>query len=607
MIRPLLVLAAIAALAAPPIGAAADVHVSASVFPQGRIVETTQIRLVIRVDGSSIPEVVSPRLPAMKNLQVTGGPSSARNSSYTFDNGRIVSSSSLTLTYMLSPTSKGPAEIPPFDVTVGGTAYRTQALRFAVEAGRTGPAPPSSSPGGAIDEGEDEDTGDPTVDVFLQAKLGATSVYSGQPVRLDVTLFAAAPVNGFSWTDVPSLPGLWVEDLPVDPSRDRSIVTMNGRQYNAYPVARKLVVPTGSGALTIQPFSAQVQVRRANRDPFGAFFSLGGFATIVRRTAALKLDVKPLPEAGRPTDFSGAVGSFRMKVVADRTAVDLGEAVAVKVTIEGNGSLQSAAAPKLAAPPDVKVYEPKTLEDAMTGADHLGARKTWEWVVVPLAPGAVKIPAPSFAYFDPTSGSYKELRGEIPEIAVQRGNGVVDAVLSRGEVQANTRDIAFLKMRRGPLAEARPPLHRRAWFVVLVLLPFILTPAGIAYGRRRERFLTDHGFARARRAARTAAKRLDRAALRAGDKPAAFYEEVAGALVDYVADRANRPASGLTYDQLDEILAVKGVPPDPRRRYRTCLETCDFARFVPDSGRPQAVADLVAEARAILRALEDVA
>jgi hypothetical protein len=593
-------------LAASPVGAA-DVHVSASVFPQGRIAETTQVRLVIRVDGASIPDVASPRLPAMKNLQVTGGPATARNSSYTFDNGRIVSSSSLTLTYVLAPLGKGPAEIPPFDVTVGGTAYRTQALRFAVEAGRSGPAPPSSAPGGGMDDGQDDDTGDASVDVFLQAKLGANTVYSGQPVRLDVTLYAAAPVNGFTWTDVPSLPGLWAEELPVDPARDRRVVTMNGRQYNAYPVSRKLVVPTGSGPLTIPPFSAQVQVRRSSRDPFSAFFSLGGLVNIARRTAGLKLDVRPLPEAGRPADFSGAVGSFRMKVAADRTALDLGDAVAVKVTIEGEGSLQSAAAPKFVVPPDVKVYEPKTLEDAMTGADHLGARKSWEWVVVPLVPGKVTVPAPTFAYFDPMSGSYKELHAEIPDLAVQRGSGVVDSVASRGEVQANTKDIAFLKMRRGPLQEARPPLHRRGWFLALVVLPLILTPAGIALGRRRERFLTDHGFARARRAARTAAKRLDRAAQRAGDRPAAFYEEVAGALVDYVADRANRKASGLTYDQLDDILVAKAVPPEPRRRFRTCLETCDFARFVPDSGRPQAVADLVAEARAILRDLEEVA
>jgi len=138
--------------------------------------------------------------------------------------------------------------------------------------------------------------------VFLQAKLGAPSVFSGQPVRLDVTLYAAAPVNGFTWTDVPSLPGLWAEDLPVDPGADRRVVTMNGRQYNAYPVARKLVVPTRAGSLVIQPFSAQIQMRRATHDPFASFFSLGGLVNIVRRTGPVKLDVKPLPEAGRPAE-----------------------------------------------------------------------------------------------------------------------------------------------------------------------------------------------------------------------------------------------------------------------------------------------------------------
>jgi hypothetical protein len=243
----------------------------------------------------------------------------------------------------------------------------------------------------------------------------------------------------------------------------------------------------------------------------------------------------------------------------------------------------------------------------MTGADHLGARRSWEWVVVPLAPGTLKIPPPTFDYFDPASESYRQLKGDLPDLTVRRGSGSGESIVARGEVQANTKDIAFLKLRRGPLAEARPPLHRRGWFVALLLFPLVLTPAGIAYGRRRERFLRDHGFARGRRAARRAAKRLDRAANRAGDSKASFHEEVAGALVDYVADRANRSASGLTYDQLDDILAAKGVPPEPRRRYRSCLETCDFARFVPDSGKPQVVADLVAEARAILRSLEDVA
>jgi hypothetical protein len=237
----------------------------------------------------------------------------------------------------------------------------------------------------------------------------------------------------------------------------------------------------------------------------------------------------------------------------------------------------------------------------------MGAKKSWEWAVVPLAPGTIKVPSPVFSFFDPASGGYRQLTGELPVLTVNRSASGQEAIAARGTVQANTKDIAFLKMLRGPLELEKPPLHKRGWFVALLVLPLVAMPLGIALGRRRERYLTDHGFARARRAARTAAKRLDRAAHRAQASPAAFHEEVAGALVAYVADRANRSASGLTYDQLDDILAAKGVREEPRRRFRACLETCDFARFVPDSGRPQAVSDLVSEARSILRTLEEVA
>lgn len=593
-----------AALAAACGGARAadEVRVRASVLPQGRIDDTTQVRLVITVEGGSIPDVSSPRLPEMKNLKVVNGPSSARSQSYVLDNGRMRSAASLTLTYALAPNGPGPAEIPPFDVSVGGTTFRTQALRFQVQAGRSGPAPPSSSRGAPDREADDES--DASVDVFLQARLSETSLWAGQAAVLEITLYAAAPVGSFAWTDIPSIPGVWAEDLSIDPDRERSVVQLNGREYVAYAMARKLVVPTAAGSLTVPSFSAQLQVRRPTRDPFGAFFSLGRVVTLIRKTAPLKLEVRALPEAGRPVSFGGAVGSYRMKVTADRPAVDVGDAVAVRATVEGTGSLQSAGAPTLSAPPDVKIYEPKIVDESAGGATPLSARRTWEWVVVPLAPGTVRLPSPEFAYFDTASGTYKELRGELPEIAVRRGTGARDAGLARGEVQPNTKDIAFLKQRRDALREEAPPLHRRGWFRALLILPAILVPGGILWGRRRERFLTDHGFARARRAARAAQRRLDRAAARAGES-SAFHEEVAGALVDYVADRANRPAAGLTYDQLQEILAGKGVAPELQRRYRACLEACDFARFVPDSGRPQARIDLAAEARAIVKALEE--
>ena len=55
-------------------------------------------------------------------------------------------------------------------------------------------------------------------------------------------------------------------------------------------------------------------------------------------------------------------------------------------------------------------------------------------------------------------------------------------------------------------------------------------------------------------------------------------------MVEYLADRFGRSASGLTYDLAEELLAGRGVDADLRRDVRTCLETCDFARYVESSG-----------------------
>ena len=592
------------AAVASSVRAADDLRVTSMILPQGRIYDGTQVRLVISIEGPSVPDITSPRLPTMTNLTIGGGPQTSRSSSFSFVNGRISSLNVISLTYYLVPKGPGPAEVPSFFIMVGGTNYPTQVHRFQVETGRSGSSPPS--PGPSQRDDDEEESGNP-VDVFVQARAASPSVWLGQATTFEITLYAATPVSSLSWSELPSLSGLWAEDLPVDPPTTRRTVAMNGRSYNAFLVVRKVIVPTAPGTAVIPPFEARVQVQRQHRDPFGSFFSLGQGVNLTRRSNPVKLEVKPLPETGRPADFNGVVGSYRMNATADRAAVNAGDAVAVRVTVEGTGSLQGSEAPRLAAPPDVKVYDPKVLSESATGPDHLTVKKSWEWVVVPLAPGTLKLASPTFSYFDSASGSYKELRDEIPEIAVHRGLVVPDSGIARGEVQANTRDIAFVKAREGALRHPQRPLHRQGWFLALALAPLALVPAGIYWGRRRERYLMDHGFARARRAARAAMRRLDRAGAKSPATATSFHEDVAGALVDYVADRANRPASGLTYDQLDEILAAKRVDAELRRRYRACLEACDFARFVPDSGRPEARGQLVQEAQSLVRALEEVA
>jgi BatD DUF11 like domain len=577
------------------------VHVTARIVPQGRITDTTQVRLVVEVSGTSSPDVSMPDLPPMTNLRVVSGPYTQRQSSMSFVNGAVTSQSSMTLTYMLLPKHAGPAAVPPFTIQVGSASYRTSALNFSVVAGG-GPPAASQRPGRAA-PGEDEDD-DASADIALETHLSSPTVWQGQPVVVETTLYAAARVTGFDWVDDPAISGAWVDTPPVDTQHEAAQVQRGGRTYIAYPIARKVLVPTRAGTIAIPSAAAQIQVERSPRDRFGLFFGLQPAVTVVRRTTPLTLKVRPLPEAGQPNGFAGAVGSYHLAVTEDRRQAQVGDAIAVRATVEGMGSLQAVPPPALVAPPDVKIYDPKVLTNEPTGATHLSSRKTWEWVVVPLKPGTLALPAVSFSYFDTDSGGYKTLRTELPEIAVVRGAATPDTGLARGEVQPSLRDIAFIKTLRGPLREPADPLGRRPWFIALLALPALLSPFGIWAGRRRARLATDHGFRRGRRAARAAVRRLEKARTRTTDA-IAFHEEVARALVEYVADRTNRPAAGMTYDELEAILVEKGVSPELRRRYRTCLETCDFARFTPDAGRGTAREDLTREAREIVQALEE--
>jgi len=593
---------AVLAAAAVAVRAAGDVRVVATVHPSGGITDSTQVRLVVQVEGGSIPEVSTPRLPAMTNLRVGAGPSTSRNSSYSFVNGRVDSSNTLTMTYVLLPEGPGPAEIPSFDVVVGGDTFRTQPIRFTVQAGRSG-SPGAAAPRGRPSEDDEEDADEgANVDVFLEARVSPREVWVGEPATLEVAIYAAAPVVGFSGLELPPLTGLWSDDVPVDANRDRRSETIGGRAYTVYPVVRKLLIPTRSGKIRVEPFLGQIQVRRSSRDPFRSLFSLGDHINILRKTRAIDIAAKPLPEAGRPPEFEGAVGTYRLKLAAAPGAVAVGDAVAIRATVEGRGSLQGVPPPRLGVAPELKTYEPKVVEDERGSTDRTAARKTWEWIVVPVRPGDFKLPGATFAYFDPAAGRYEVVSHDLPVLTVRRGEGPVEVGAARAEVQAAAKDIAFLKRRDGPLRETREPLVRRPAFLALFAVPWALVPIGIWWGRRRERLLTDTGFARSRRAARAAARRLAKASAKEG--AGAFHEDVARALVEYVADRENRSAAGLTYEEVETLLASKGVEEGLRRRYRSCLERCDFARFVPDAPSAASRADVAAEARGIIAALE---
>ena len=90
--------------------------------------------------------------------------------------------------------------------------------------------------------------------------------------------------------------------------------TFNGEDYRFLVLRKTVLYPQKTGKLNIEPLSLDisVQVPTNRRDIFGRRMMAQAHRTVSAGNKTI--NVKPLPEAGKPADFSGAVGGFSFDV-----------------------------------------------------------------------------------------------------------------------------------------------------------------------------------------------------------------------------------------------------------------------------------------------------
>ena len=576
---------------------AADPVIRTFLSPETGITDTQVLQFTIQIENPDQNPSVG-RLEALRNLGVMGGPSSGRNTQIQQGPSGMVSSTTHTFTWSLRALGPGEAEIPAVEVQVGGATYQTRPLRFQVAAGSSAPPAKGATPG------RDQD---PSDQVFLKAELSSRETFVGEPVLLTLTLLARPQIGDLNWVERPDFSRFWVEQVPTDPDRERYMTDVAGEQYVAFPLERRMLVPTSQGTITIDPYSLQMVVSARSRDLFESFFSRDRGRRILRKTRPLQLTVKPLPAAGRPASYSGAVGEFVMTAELDRTESQVDDAVALRVTVEGQGFLKPVQPPVLDPPPGLRIQEPNSEQSTTTRSGKMISRKTWEWLMVPVTPGEITVPPVRFGWFDPKAGVYREQNETDLVLTVLKGDGESTGTRPGGRLVQQGTDIQYIKLVEGELELGSRRLHQNGWFQFLALAPFLILPAGIAGGRWYARRSGDLRKVRSRKARSLARKRLAVAGKHLdGEDRFEFHEEVARALLDYVGDRFDRSSSGLTYDDVERLLASRSVPADLVRRFRECVESCDFARYVPAASRSERRAETLREARDLLSRMEKV-
>ena len=137
-------------------------------------------------------------------------------------------------------------------------------------------------------------------------------------------------------------------------------------------------------------------------------FSRGGssyFQNFEAPVAPLRIDVRPLPEQGRPADFSGAVGRrFDLRQTLDRDSVHPNDLVTVTYTLLFDGHCPSNACPNVESlSKEFKAYDPKEVE-------RTARRVVWTQTLVPRTAQATNTAHVSFNYYNTRTKRYEVAR-----------------------------------------------------------------------------------------------------------------------------------------------------------------------------------------------------
>jgi len=569
-----------------------SVSVRAYLSPTGEIGVGQQFSLNVEVTGTQDVQR-DPQIPDLSVFAQYLG-SSTQSSVSTVGARTTVS---LTILYRFQSLAEGTFDIPGFDVVAAGQTYTTEPLGVTVSAS---PSAASTDPASGI--GPD--------DLFITAEASATSVFDGEPFVVEYRIWTRIDVTNFGMASVPEPEGFWVEDITPTGQPAVEQLTRNGVQYATAVVRRVALMATGAGERTIEPIGVEAQVRVRNdrdsfRDVFGRNSPFGRSSVpMTVQSNPLVIDVQPLP-GGKPDPFSGVVGSLRVTSAIDRDSIDANDAVTLTVRVSGDGNISAIQAPVLDLPADFEVFPPEISESVAATSDGLAGSKTFEYVLIPRAPGRREIPAVSFAYYDVEARGYRTTAAAALPLTVAGTIVEGPAALTRGGVSELRQDIRFIRLGSLELRPSGRSLFLSAGFWIFALLPLSGIVGAVGLRRHQDLLAGDVAYARGRRAGRIAKKRLAEARrLAEGDDVRAFYAEVARAMRGFVADRLNLAEAGLQMTDLESALSGASVPSATRDDLRALLDHCDRQRFAPpgaDSGEKERFLD---RAGALMTALD---
>lgn len=584
---------------------AANINIRAYVS-KNRVGINENFSYSIEVSGKSA-SLPDPIPPAFDNFYVLSGPSTSTNIQWI--NGHM--SSSKVYSYILQPKKKGTLAIPPAKVKYKGKTYQSNAITITVT---NQPQRSSAITGQRKAPRQTKSKDILGQSIYLKTVVSKRRAYVGEQIVVEYKLYFRVNVHGYDFKKLPSFPGFWTEDfqMPSQPTIENEIV--NGLNYNVATIRKIALFPAQSGELTLQPITivVEAQVRRRSSNIFDSFFE-DPFGSIVQKTLSskpIKIQAMELPQEGRPADFSGAVGNFKLNVSVDKKTAKTNEAIDLRVKVSGQGNIKMVDLPDVVVPPDIEKYDPKVTTHVDNLGESIGGTKTAEYILIPRIPGDFDIKPVTFSFFNPKTKQYVTLKSK--PISLHITGKPANAVASQGGganfdqhyVQLIGQDIRFIKEFTRFQKKGYHPYYS-FMFWGLLGLGVVLFVLFVLFNDYQARLSGDERLLRSRKAGKIAAKQLSKAheALKNGDQEQ-FFKAVSNALQGFVSDKLNLELTDFSAPNVRKHLTDRNIDKDVIEEYIAVLEEADFRQFANIPASPEEREAFYERAKKVLTSLE---
>lgn len=466
-----------------------------AVLSSGLVKLGGEVELRVEVENADSCRILS--VPKLEGVEVLG-PSAPQTSSYASRvNGRLRRKTIVAWTLVLRPLKDGEFEIPPLRIEVNGEARNVpeEAMTLKVKKDIQG-----------------AELG------FLDIVDAPTRVYEGQPFTLDLR---------FGWAEVLTLNGAalylpWWSNLPgtLDVAKPPGNLSGAPKEIVVNRRLKVLIDPLPPEQRGEHKFEVYSLTRRlvASRPgelrfpqstfEFSELVARGrGFEPDRRREfyanlAGFAIDVLPIPEKGRPLEWTGAVGKLAADRRVDVRDVDAGGSLKLEVAWTGDANVEFFELPDLER---IDAFEGFQVLGVTAEHDALTRRATYD--LVPLTHELTKIPPVPLWTFDPEAERFVRVETEPVPIRVRPVPGIE---LPSGP-EEEVFDIRDVKTQAQEGGTAPAPAGRTVWWSLLGvvagwwLLRKAVRRAGdpAAPAQRRRRAARSH-LARNLRRARTA-------------------------------------------------------------------------------------------------------